>query len=167
MSGHQFQSGRLSFTVNHHTAGACLAEASRDEKQWTTLATKNGVGSVQASLPAELLPAEMLFVRLRSAAGSNNFQVNQIEFEAPLDGKPAEGRGRTLFVDVPSLSAARAIERITLDDVPGSGQATLRYGEELWSERNVSVDRRSVVLAGNSETAPLEGRGTYTAIPAE
>lgn len=167
VSGHQFQSGRLSFTVNHHTAGACLAEASRDEKQWTTLATKNGVGSVQASLPAELLPAEMLFVRLRSAAGSNNFQVNQIEFEAPLDGKPAEGRGRTLFVDVPSLSAARAIERITLDDVPGSGQATLRVTVKNSGRNAMSASiGASVVLAGEFETAPLEGRGTYTAIPA-
>lgn len=149
--GHRFQSGRVSFTVNYHTAGTCLAEASRDAKQWTTLATKSGVGSVQANLPPDLFPADTLFVRLRSTAGSSNFQVNQIEFEAPLDGKPAEGRGRTLFADIPSLGTAKAIDSITLDEAPGSGQATL----------HAAVKNPETKVAAASLTVSVRVPGTF------
>ncbi len=126
VAGHPFQSGQVSFDVNYHTRGECVAEVRRDQKQWLSLATKDAVGTVEASLPAKLFPADVLWVRLRSTAAPCNFQVNQIEVKAALDGRPPQGRGRTLFADIPSLDVAQAIQGITLDETAGSGQVALR-----------------------------------------
>lgn len=126
LPGCPFQSGEISFNVNYHVRGDCLAEVSRDGKQWQTLTTQKGVGTAQASLPSEFLPAEVVYLRLRSAAENSNYQVNRVALEGQLAGSPPEGVGQTHFIDLDSESSFLGIEGMSFDDNPQSGHVMLR-----------------------------------------
>jgi hypothetical protein len=119
-----FRSASLSFNVNYHVRGECVAEASRDEKAWRRLAVQKGLGTARASLPADLLPAETIYLRL-SAGPENSFQVNQVEFQAELNGG-TDDAGRTLFADVLSAASGLAIERMAMDEPVSGGKIHMR-----------------------------------------
>jgi len=125
--GHQFLSGEVSFNVNYHTRGTCLAEVSRDEKQWKPLATREGLGTGEAKLPADLLPAGVLFLRLRPSSEGGSFQVNRVEFRAKLTGMPPEAAGKTDFADVEKTSPRFAIEQMLMESASPGGRPMLRF----------------------------------------
>jgi len=158
LPGRPMRSGRVSFHVNHFTRGTCLAELSRDQQHWVAVATKNGLGTAEAAIPGELLPAELLFVRLRTASLQSYFQVNQVEFQAALAGHVPDAQGRTLFAELPSAEAARAIESITLEESPASGSAVLRV-----AVRN----QDSVARPARAEITIITPRGAAIAHPAQ
>jgi len=112
--GCRFQSGEISFEVNYHTNGACTAEVSRDQTTWRPLCTHAGLGAGQATLPNDLLPAPVLYVRLRTATPQSSFQVNQVQFQAKLDGTAPEATGQTRFADLRSQGGPLAIDQMTL-----------------------------------------------------
>ncbi len=124
--GHKFLSGRVAFNVNYHTRGGCLAELSRDQNQWHALATRSELGTAQAQLPEALLPAETLFLRLRSSGGPASFQVDRVDFEAALDGQPADATGQTVYAQLEPAQSPLALEEITLEDAGASGITRLR-----------------------------------------
>lgn len=130
LPGYRFLNGSVGFTVNYHTKGGCVAEVSRDQQQWVALCKQDGLGSGQATLPSELLPARVLFLRLRTATPQSSFQVNRVEFQAKLSGTPPEASGKTSFADLRSTSPELAIDAITLDcrdaTDPGTFQVVAR-----------------------------------------
>ena len=150
--GHRFQSGHAGFNVNYGK-GACQAEVSRDQKQWLPLATQRGQGSIEADLPAALLPAETIFLRLSPAAPGEGFQVSRVEFHAALDGTVPEGRGRTLFADLPSHDAAGMIEAITFDEKTKTGEGTHPHHREERTEQ--TGDRGDDYRAGPGRAVRL------------
>ncbi len=159
LPGYPFQSGEVSFRVNHHTAGACVLEASRDERQWYLVARQSGVGTARGALPAGLFPAERLFVRLRPEAARAGFQVNELRLEAPLAGEPPAGVGRTWFADLPPGPVAPMVESMTLDDGLASGR-----GELSLKVKNPDAGNRFVIL--NATLSRPDG-GTDPFDPAE
>ncbi|MBN2474443.1 MAG: DUF4091 domain-containing protein [Pirellulales bacterium] len=112
LPGHTLLSGEASFNVNYHTGGACTAEVSRDRSDWHPLATQGELGTAAAALPKELLPAEKLYLRLRSQGGS--FQVNQVDFSAELSGTPADAGGATTFAEVEMARPGVELEQLSL-----------------------------------------------------
>jgi hypothetical protein len=152
LPGFPMTAGEVEFTVNHHTAGACQAEVSRDGHQWRPLARQNGLGTAKARLPAELFPCEALWLRLRPADGKGSFQVNEVRFEAPLSGDPPSGTGRTLYADASTAGFDKAVQSITLDDNPASGQATLQV-----TVKNPSSEKTTAVLAATLERPNSSG----------
>lgn len=119
LPGCRMLAGRAAASVNHHTSGGCLLEMSRDRRDWRTLATVRGVGEVAGDVPADLLPAERLFLRLRGSEKKNGFQVTRVDFEARLSGTPADADGRTAFVDLGPESAEVAFDGITSQPAGG------------------------------------------------
>jgi hypothetical protein len=126
LPGHQLLSGEVRFEVNYHQGGACLAEVSRDQDQWRPISTQAGLGSGQGVVPAELLPADAIYLRLRPATAQSYFQVNRVEFQGKLSGSPAEANGKTAFADVQSSGSDLTVQDIVLDEGGPSGETSLR-----------------------------------------
>ncbi len=122
---YRFEDGRVAFHVNYYTRGACVAEISRDGLAWQPLATQGDLGAAEATLPAELLPAEVLYVRLRGEGDGASFQVNRVEFEGQLSGSPADAQGETLFAEVESNDEL-VVEQMTLARSSGADVANLQ-----------------------------------------
>jgi hypothetical protein len=155
--GHRFLSGEASFVVNYHTAGVCTAEVSRDGNQWQPLATKEGTGTGKGSLPADLFPADRIFLRLRSSNNAN-FQVDHLEFTAPLSDPPDNASGRTLFADQKGTCPALKIEQLSLAESVASGQAAVQM-----AVRNGKDQATSVTLAPSVQAPD----GTAVNLPAQ
>ena len=93
LPGYPFKSGHIQFGVCHHQRGGCLAEISRDNKSWRPLTTLNEVGSAEADVPADLLPADELYLRLRTSSPNSGFQINRVAFSGKLAGNPPKVSG--------------------------------------------------------------------------
>ena len=65
--------------------GECVAELSRDLKEWRRVASRGEVSSLEGKVPAGLLPASELYLRFRAEGAGASLQVNRVEFEAQLD----------------------------------------------------------------------------------
>ena len=94
LPGYPFRSGNARLSVSYHQRGGCVAEISRDQKSWRPLLTQNGLGTATANVPADMFPADALYLRLKTSAPNSAFQVNDVEFSGDLAGKPPEGVGR-------------------------------------------------------------------------
>ncbi len=150
--GHKLLSGKLSFNVNYHLRGGCAAEVSRDQKKWEVLATQEKVGTVDVALPDGLLPAETIFVRLRTATRESSFQVNRVELTAKLDGTPPDAVGETAFVDIEGTLSNLVFERFVLTEGRRSGKAlriTVRNRSEQY---HVLAKLRSDPVGGSGGT---------------
>ncbi len=154
---HSFTSGEVRFNVNYHMAGSCVAEASRDAKQWQTIATQSAVGTVSARLPAAMFPAETVLLRLRPAEGNSNFQVNRVEFEAPFTGPVPEGIGQTLFAELGGQSPEFSIRSISQSVDRARGQTELRF-DLAAGQKPVSVKAAAILPQGTAADPTLEFR---------
>ena len=92
---------RVSVGIGYHVAGALRVEASRDGEQWTALATFDGKKPGGAcDVPADLMPATNVFVRLKTPDANANLQVNRCDYEARVNGSAdLQVEGRTDFLD--------------------------------------------------------------------
>jgi len=145
LPGHRFLSGQLGFNVNYHTRGGCTAEASRDGSTWQPLATQSELGSAQATLPEHLLPAETIFVRLKSSPEDSSFQVNRVEFQAALGDPPPNATGKTSFVDLELARAGLTIQKVTLRESGPSGGAVLHLTAQNTGEKPVEATLAATV----------------------
>jgi len=109
---------RVSFNVNYHTRGACLAEISSDGKRWEALVTQDKVGTAEAALPAEEVTdiPRTVYLRLRSAGENSNFQVNRVELTGALGPAPASAVGQTLYADIQGNPRAFPFDLLRLDE---------------------------------------------------
>jgi hypothetical protein len=128
---HAIASGTVRFNVNYHTGGECALEISRDHDKWRPIATQKGVGTAEATLPAELLPADTLLVRLRASGKGASFQVDRLEFDAKLTNSPddmiklVDLTGRTLFAELDRDESRSFLESIGLAERQTSGGTEL------------------------------------------
>ncbi len=105
---------RVEVGVCYHTAGELALAVSPDGKDWRELGTVGGVGADGFDLPADLLPAEAVWVRLaaRPVAGGKgcNLQIADYAYTAAVSGPAAAVAGRTHY-----LTVARPDPRVGLD----------------------------------------------------
>jgi hypothetical protein len=138
-AGHKLLSGDVRFNVNYHTRGGCTAEASRDGKAWTPVATQEGLGVAEGKLPADLLPADGLFLRLRSSADSSSFQVNRIEFDAKLSGEPGDAAGETAYAAMTQGDSGLVVRGLTLASSREDGRRVIHVTVSNAGKRPASI----------------------------
>ncbi|MCC7495162.1 MAG: DUF4091 domain-containing protein [Fimbriimonadaceae bacterium] len=130
LGGRRLRQAKLEVGVTWYQSGSLRVEVSRDGAAWIALGTIDELGGGSYELPADLLPAEAIWVRLtgqaRQQVGQNSdpgsLQVGRYQFSATVDGPPTELVGATRYV------AVRAVDprlEVTVEDlgtgVPGSG----------------------------------------------
>ena len=136
---------KLSLACGYYAHGRADVEVSRDGKDWTRLASFTNSTTVDASVPAALLPSREFFVRVRGES-SCNLQINSYTFEATFDGAPAHGIGSTRYVSeetgkvvcktpTPEFYRTDYGERL-----PGAGCCTLWRASSGWK-----ISRRRVL----------------------
>ena len=91
----------VDFTVSidvHLTTGTVSVAVSSNGDEWREVATAAGRGSFTGRAPADILPAERMFVRIRGCAvcaGTVGFP----SVKASIDGEPFRAAGFTRYVD--------------------------------------------------------------------
>ncbi len=99
VTGRAFRDGKVSAVCPYFPGkGPMYVEASMDGTAWKELATVTNKCSADFAVPAEMFPANRLFVRLRGGAKSS-LQVSHYSFEAQVDGAPMQFYGSTRYVD--------------------------------------------------------------------
>ena len=135
LPGHAFRNGTVEFTINYHTQGGCVADVSRDGQAWRKLGGRDSEGEVSAPLPADLLPAETVYLRLRTANAGSSFQVNHVGFSGDLSGNPPDVVGRTAYADMEGKrgqspdakgDSPLVIEEISCDDSSEPARPVIR-----------------------------------------
>jgi hypothetical protein len=169
--GCRLASGRLAVSVNYHTVGACLVEVSRNLSDWRTVGRGQGVGEITGQVPAELLPADTLYARLRGVEKRNSFQVSRVDFEARLDGSAPEATGATSFADLETESPQVAVRKIVSRTMngqtefsvevanlaPAARKVTLRQGARA-TERQIAAGKTACFSVALAAHAPGEHR---------
>jgi hypothetical protein len=94
---------KVNTTLNYHSGGSLQVDASRDRTNWVSVATCDGQRrSAATDLPANLFPADEMFVRLSCRGTNANLQVNAFEYESRLTKPLPDGEGATSFADIAS-----------------------------------------------------------------
>ncbi len=101
------QSASVDVNCNYHTQGSGVVEASTDGANWVQLARFDGVASVHAEVPPTLLPAETVYVRLRSVGGDEaagappgSFQISRYRYATHLGADVGDLVGGTAYPEV-------------------------------------------------------------------
>ncbi len=107
LPGVQHVQATVTVNVGWHARGSCIIEASADGQNWVQLGTVDAVATRSFDVPAELLPADDIFVRLsspgegqRGDSEPGNFQVYAYSFASRLSEKLAPMQGATSFLVV-------------------------------------------------------------------
>jgi len=166
-------------TVGWYAGGELVVEASRDGESWRALGTLGEKGSVALPIPADLLPAQTLWIRLRAQAKQRvgqdsdpgSFQVHAYSYAATLDGPPADVRGDTHFVAVP-VSDPRLKVRVegVGDGLPGGDNVVLAKVENTTAQPidvqpTVTLGRAGQTLAPRSTKATLRPGDNEIRVP--
>ncbi len=126
LPGRKFTSGRVECHLNYHSRGACVMEVSPDGQTWQQLAQQKKEGMAEAPLPTALLPAENVWIRLRTEGPKSNFQVNRVVFEAAVDPPATDLMGQTMFAHVLPCNLQAQVEDLGLEIDPTTGHRQLR-----------------------------------------
>lgn len=102
VAGQRQVSAQVKVFIGHYTAGELAVEFSVDGTTWRQLGILGGLGSGVFDIPADALPAESVYIRLRYQTGSNAelaaLQVHGYTYCATLESAPGDFQGATAFV---------------------------------------------------------------------
>jgi hypothetical protein len=92
--------------INYHIGGELVVEVGTDGSTWQEIGVLSTVDGVTFAVPANLLPASAVYLRLKArgteASGKSNgapsFQVGSYSYKATLDGSPMNLMGKTNFI---------------------------------------------------------------------
>ncbi len=128
IAGRAQTKAQIEVGVTWYSGGQLALEASRDGQNWKALGALDKLSAGQFAVPAELLPAQAIFIRLRAQSktkvGENSdpgsFQVGSYRFNSTFDGAPVELRGVTRFFAIEKESPNLPVKIITAGDgLPG------------------------------------------------
>lgn len=130
LNGRRQLAARLEAIVNYHVGGRLEAHASADGQTWLPLASIDRTGQLAADIPKQLLPADAILIRLRSANAAGDvraqdsdpgsFQVNRYTYSATVDGPPVSLQGSTTYISVMNADPSLAVTvRAVGDGLPG------------------------------------------------
>ncbi len=153
---HDFLTGRVEVHVNYHTGGRCLIEISRDGQDWTLLASPDSVSSAAVDVPADLLPAPRLWLRLRGSEGGANLQVNRVLFTGLLSGVAPDATGETVYAELTGSGTALRVEAIQRQRDAATGNELLTVRVRNDSQRTVQA-RLDLEPAGDDGGAAVQG----------
>ncbi len=113
------KSAQLRVAINYYDGGDLKVEAGKDLTHWLDVAAYGATnrGGLTA-LPSALFPAAEIYIRLRHAGETGAFQVNTLDYQAPLAGDPPSLRGATRFMDSLAGDARLAVQLRRLELSP-------------------------------------------------
>ncbi len=110
-------SASVTVSVGWYAAGSCIVEASADAENWVEIGSIGEKTEKTFDLPAELLPAAEVFVRLsspgegeRADSAPGSFQVYSYSFAATLDRDLGSMQGSTSFMVVTGTDDRLAVD---------------------------------------------------------
>ena len=130
LPGHRFLSGEVEFLIGYHVRGGCAAEVSRDQKKWQSLVTQSGLGTGRARLPAQLLPAETLFLRLKSATARQRSRFTRSVSAGRWTARPRKERARPFSPTSTARAGTWPSKGWTLSDSDAEGRPDATSGTE-------------------------------------
>ena len=121
-NGAEQTAARVSVNIGYHTSGHCVVEASKDGKQYVHLGRIGEVATEEYEIPASLMPAKVIYVRMRSPgkvepredSHPGSFQIHGYDYSAQLDRKLPDLQGSTRYLDVTASDPRIAV---TVDDL--------------------------------------------------
>ena len=160
LAGRKQLSGELSLTPSFHqdSSWGLGVEVSKDGKEFRRIATlrKGDLGTVK--IPADMLPASSVWIRLCNDTTDNSkpvfFQVPRYEYSAMIDGAPLQAVGRTAAMTVLGEDPAISVQPLVSDSanpvfavkVSNLGKKPVRLTPELvvrfgsQSEKKLTAD---------------------------
>ena len=96
--GRRFTDFKVSFATYSFSTGTVSVAVSADGADWREVAVCNGRGVFSGNAPADILPAERLFVRTRGGTPCS-LATGFPSVEATIDGEPFRAAGFTRYVD--------------------------------------------------------------------
>jgi hypothetical protein len=122
-------------TVGWYSGGQLQAEVSADGQTWQPVGVLEATGTLAFDVPAALLPARALQVRLKAAAKAKvgaadsdpgSFQVHGYRYQATVDGAPLTARGQTAYLETTGPVKGLRVEVLAVGDGrPGGDNAAV------------------------------------------
>ncbi len=125
LDGRDITAAEIDASVTWYSAGQLTLSVSTDGDEWRPLGTQGELGTLTKRIPRSLLPAEALWVRLKSGPRNNasrnaSLQVGGYGIQAFVTGKPANHTGKTRFLRVDEATKGLDVAVLDLGDgLPG------------------------------------------------
>ena len=155
---------QVEIKLNLHSAGRLVVEVGTDGQTWREIGSASEQTQMNLDIPADLLPAEEIWVRLGSKASRKvgqdsdpgSFQVNAYAYKATLDGEAGALRGRTSFVTETETDPRLKVTIETFGEaVPGGDNVLVATIENTSNE--------TIAAAPCLTLTPPDGPGVPTA----
>ncbi|MCX5675350.1 MAG: DUF6067 family protein [Planctomycetota bacterium] len=165
VAGRKQTAAEVAVAVTWYSAGELAVEASADGKTWQALGTIGKESAATFKVPAAMLPADEIWIRLRAQPkqdgdkkGGASLQVGEYGYKATLAGEPLALTGTTRFLAV-ALADPRL--KIVIDSfgegVPGGDNAVAgRFTNTTGASIPLSV---AVMVDGQAPPAEKRLRG--------
>jgi hypothetical protein len=151
IAGRKQAAAEVQVSVTWHSAGELVVEASADGKSWQPLGTIGKVSGGAFKIPAAMLPADEVWVRLRpqpaasadKKARAASLQVGRYGYKATLAGEPVNVAGATRFATVLSTDPRLDVAIESLGEgIPGGQNVVIA---RVTNKTNESVEASPAV----------------------
>ena len=176
VAGRQQASGQVRVSVNWYASGELAVEASADGKSWQSLGVMGKQAEQVFEIPAGMLPAERIWVRLEArpsrSGGDASLQVGGYGYKAVLAGQPLTFIGATRFLAVGATDKRLAVTIEDLGEALPGGKNILvakvnnTSGQRIRAEPTVTVQREGA-KATTKAPAVLEPGEMFLEMPYE
>ena len=114
LPGYQQIKGTINIQANVHNGNKCIVEIGVDARNWTVVGEVKQSGTEAFSLPDDILPAENIYVRLRS---TNKAEVLAYQYQSEIDDAALDLIGETHYAEVSIPFNSVAVEFETIGDL--------------------------------------------------
>ena len=157
------QQSEVQFDVNvgWYASGELEVAVSGDGEAWQAVGTQDTLGMVSYEVPADLLPAEAVWVRFRSLAerelgadsDPGSFQIHDYTYRAKVTGEPLEGRGSTRFAAVQATDPVVPVRLVAVGEaLPGRVDTVVLQVANV-TDDSLTVHGAVIFLGDNVPTA--------------
>ncbi|MFW6162296.1 MAG: glycoside hydrolase domain-containing protein [Planctomycetota bacterium] len=179
--GHKQTAATVEITSQYYVSGQCTIHASTDGETWTRIGTLGAATTTQARVPAKLLPAEAVLIRLRGTGKEKdtrdskpgNFQIHAYRYTATLDADLGHLYGATAYPTIEADTPSFDIAILALPTWRPDSQLVVRITNrsdrdadlELAPEITVDGTRRREVRVHKSHLRAGDRRTVQMALP--
>ncbi|MBE3097466.1 MAG: DUF4091 domain-containing protein [Planctomycetes bacterium] len=170
VAGRKQTAAEVAVAVTWYSAGELAVEASADGNSWQALGTIGKVSAGTFKVPAALLPAETVFVRMTARPGGEKktagaaLQVGDYAYRATLDGGPNWHAGATRFFAVESVDPRFDVRIVDVGDmIPGEFNLMTYYVKNLTGKPLAAVP---MVVIEQPGRAAIKARDSSFQLPA-
>jgi hypothetical protein len=166
------QSVNVTTGVSYLFDGVCVVEASTNGTEWHELGRADKTaGSIRAAVPADLLPAKEIWIRVRAESdtpldtqsGMGSFGVGGYTYEAELDGPPLLALGSTAYVAVPQVDDNLEVQVESLFGNEATTDNTLRL--RVRNTTSEPIRQKLVVTTQSGAKKPVHTQERVTLEP--